>query len=111
MVTRTLARADSFLEDAIGQLGAGDVESAVISAKMAFSHCVDALLESAGEYGFYTPKWRARRMRAVAPGAISFEDYWAIETMRGYDPADPGAWVSSVVRTCQRLSMKIEVPG
>jgi hypothetical protein len=111
VVTRTLARADSFIEDAIGQLAARDLESAVISAKMAFSHLVDALLESVGEYGFYTPKWRARRMRAAAPGAITFEDYWAIETMRGYDSADPGAWVSSVIRTCKVLSMKIEVPG
>lgn len=110
-VTRTLAKADDAVEDAAGQLAGGDLESAVISAKKAFDHSVDALLESLGEYGYYTPKWRARRFRAVAPEAMTFEEYWAVETMRDYDQADPGAWVSGVIRSCKRLSMIIEVPG
>lgn len=110
-VTRSLAQSDSSVEDALGQLAAGDTESAVISARRAFGHTVDALLESVGEYGFYSPKWRVRRLRAANPPSLTFEQYWAMETMRDFDPRDPGRWVELVVRACQELSMEIVTPG
>lgn len=110
VVTRSLDKADSSVEDALGQLAAGDVESAVLSARKAFEHAVDALLESLGEYGgYYIPKWRARRFRAATPEALSFDDYWAVETMRDFDPADPRQWVERVVSTCKNLSLEVSI--
>ncbi len=111
VVTRSLAKADDSIEDAAGQLAAGDAESAVISARKAFGHMVDALLESVGEYGYWTPKWRVRRLRAAAPAALPFAQYWAIETMRDFDPRCPATWAEQVLRACRELSMKIVVPG
>jgi len=111
VVTRSLAWADDSIEDAVGQLAAGDLESSVLSTIKAFDHTIDALLESAGEYGYYAPKWRARRFRAANPDAISMADYWAIETMRDLDISAPGKWVESVITLCRNLAMGIEVPA
>lgn len=111
VVTRSLGHADNSVEDALGQLKAGDLESAVLSARKAFGNAVDALLESLGEYGFHLPKWRARRFRAAAPAALAFDDYWALETMRDLDPADPAAWVERVLHVCLELALATEVPA
>jgi len=110
VVTRSLAQSDNSVEDAIGQLEMADLESAVLSARKAFGNAVDALLESAGEYGFYLPKWRARRFRAVSPAALSFEDYWAVETMRDLDPQAPAKWVEMVLGVCADIVLAIEIP-
>lgn len=110
VVTRSLAEADGCVEDAMGQLTAGDTHSAVISARKAFGHAVDALLESVGEYGSQTPKWRARRFRAAAPAALGFDDYWAVETMRTFDPDHPAKWVEMVARMCKEISIDADVP-
>jgi predicted nucleotidyltransferase len=107
VVARSLGAADDCVEDALGQLDAGDIESAVLSARQALGHIVDALLEERGEYG-NAPKWRPHRFRAVQPSLLSFDDYWAIETMRAFDPANPQKWVNDVVALCQDLSMKVE---
>jgi hypothetical protein len=107
--TRSLADADGSLEDALGQLAAGDTESAVLSARRALGHIVDALLESHGVYGYWQPKWRARRFRDASPKQLSFEEYWSLETMRDFDPAAPEGWVTQVVRLCHRLFPEIEV--
>lgn len=72
-VTRSLCEADWCVEDALGQLADDDPLSATLSARKALGHVVDALLESYGDYGSRTPKWRARRFRAVAPRELSFE--------------------------------------
>jgi hypothetical protein len=109
-VTRSLAQADGSVEDALGQLAAGDVESAVLSARKAYGNAVDALCESRGEYGYHLPKWRARRVRAVASAALPFDTYWAVETMRAYDPADPAAWVESVLYACADLALATDIP-
>jgi predicted nucleotidyltransferase len=110
VVTRSLDQADLSVEDALGQVAAGDLESAVLSARKAFGHAVDALLESLGEYGgYWIPKWRARRFRIAAPPMLSFADYWAIETMRDLDPADPGRWVEHVVGVCKDLSLETNI--
>lgn len=107
-VVRSLSATDNAVEDALGQLEAGDLESATISARMAFGHVIDALLESYGEYGSYMPKWRPNRFKAAAPQAISFAEYWRIETMQGYDEADPGPWIERVLTLCQGLAMRVE---
>jgi nucleotidyltransferase-like protein len=109
VVTRSLAESDGSVEDALGQLAADDLESAVLSARRAFGLAVDALLESAGEYGYHTPKWRARRFRAASPAAMSFDDYWAIETMRDLDPQAPAKWVEKVIRICKDIAIEAEI--
>ncbi|MFD0884807.1 hypothetical protein ACFQ08_09630 [Streptosporangium algeriense] len=108
LVSRALNLSDLFVEDAVGQLKAGDVESAVLSAKLAFGYAVNALHVSCGEFG-HSAKWRARRFRQVEQTIMPFEEYWAIETMRGYDPANPAAWVEDVVLACRRISMEVVI--
>jgi hypothetical protein len=109
VVTRSLGAANMAVEDALGQLENGDVNSAVISARFALGHAVDALLEEQGEYGSNIPKWRARRFKEVNPAALSFDKYWELETMRSYDPDDPARWINEVLTLCQDLSLKISV--
>jgi hypothetical protein len=104
LVVRQLQLVDLYTEDAAGQLAADDLHSAVLSARLAFGHAVDALMAHHGEIG-QRAKWRARRVRAVAAPDLPFEDYWAIETMRAYDPGEPGDWVREVVTWCQKISM------
>ena len=108
-VSRSLAGMDSAVEDALGQLAAGDAESAVLSARRAIGHVVDALLESHDCYGSAQPKWRARRFREAGPAEVPFEQYWALETMRDLDPAAPDRWVERTVQWCRRLCMEVEV--
>ena len=108
VVARSLAAADDSIEDALGQLAAGQVHSAVLAAKQALGHTVDALLEEHGEYGGgQLSKWRPQRFQAARPTALSFEQYWELETMRNYDPLDPAKWINDVVTICQDISTKV----
>jgi hypothetical protein len=109
VTTRSLCEADDCAEDALGQLAAGDTDSAVLSARTAFGCVVDALLDSYGHYGSRTGKWRARRLRSAAPEELSFERYWRLETMAGFDAQDPAAWVIEVIRLCKRLALEIRI--
>ncbi|KMS72078.1 hypothetical protein ACM01_24715 [Streptomyces viridochromogenes] len=109
VVVRSLGAADDAVEDALGQMEAGDLESATISARMAFGHAIDALLEAEGEYGSHLLKWRPNRFRACAPRALSFDEYWKIETMQGYDPVDPRPWIKNVLTICQDIAMRVDV--
>ncbi|MEV5873800.1 hypothetical protein AB0L75_06105 [Streptomyces sp. NPDC052101] len=109
VTTRSLIEADASIEDALGQLAADDIDSAVLSARKAFGHVVDALLESHGAFGSRLPKWRARRFVEVRPRQLSYEDYWAVETMRDLPQDRPGGWVTRVVRLCRDLSTDVEI--
>lgn len=109
VTTRSLAEADSSIEDAVGQLAARDFNSAVLSARKALGHTVDALLESEGNFGSRTPKWRARRFHEVRPKALSFEEYWALETMRSFDPENSQVWTNLVIQRCRDLTMEVEI--
>ncbi|GAA3784305.1 nucleotidyltransferase domain-containing protein [Streptomyces phyllanthi] len=108
VVARSLGAADDCVEDALGQMDAGNLESATLSARAALGFAVDALLEGQGEYGSQLPKWRPNRFRAVSSEFLSFEDYWALETMRGYDPDDPRPWINDVLTICQEIAMRVE---
>lgn len=108
LVVRSLNTADDAADDALGQMVSGHMESATISARRAFGHAVDALLEAHGEYGSQTPKWRPNRFRAASPAMLSFDKYWALETMRDYDPEDPSPWIKEVLTVCQDISIRVE---
>lgn len=109
VVVRSLGAADDAVEDALGQMEAGDLESATLSARMAFGHAIDALLEAEGEYGSHLPKWRPNRFRACGPRLFPFDEYWKIETMQGYDPVDPRAWIKNVLTICQDIAMRVDI--
>ncbi|WP_371785128.1 hypothetical protein [Streptosporangium subroseum] len=108
LVSRSLDYSDSFVEDSCGAGEAGDLDSAVLSARLAFGHAIDALLASHGEFG-HSPKWRARRFLKVGPQLLTFDRYWSVETMRTFDPAEPARWIEEVISLCQRVSMEVEV--
>lgn len=108
LVTRSLGSAGMAVEDALGQMENGDLHSAVLSARNAFGHVVDALLAERGEFECQITKWRARRFQEAGPAALSFARYWAIETMRDFDPGEPDKWVSEILTLCQDLSLKID---
>jgi hypothetical protein len=108
MTLRALHFQDIYAEDATGQLAAGDVSSSVLSVKLAFRYAIEALLASCGEFG-ESPKWFARRFQAAKPQQMSFEEYWAIETMRTFDPAAPEKWVEEVLRACQRIASEVSI--
>ncbi|MEV7190836.1 nucleotidyltransferase domain-containing protein [Streptomyces sp. NPDC093510] len=98
--------ADAYLEDAVGQLKADDLESSVLSAKMAFGHAMDALLAYHGEVG-RSWKWRARRFHEVKQDVLTFDRYWALETMRDFDPDNPARWVEEIVQVCRNISFDV----
>ncbi|MET8327069.1 nucleotidyltransferase domain-containing protein [Streptomyces sp. NPDC005181] len=109
LVTRSLGKADGAVDDSLGQLESGDPHSAVLSARIALHHTVDALLEEQGNYGSEPPKWQARRFRETSPTTLSFAKYWKLVTMREYNPDDPSRWINEVLTLCQDLALKIEV--
>jgi hypothetical protein len=109
LVTQSLDKAGSYTEDAAGQVDAGDLASAVLTAKLAFDEAVDGLLASAGQFGSRWPKWRARRFRAADQSVLSFDEFWAVQTMRTFDPAEPAKWVEEVLLLCRRISMDVDV--
>lgn len=108
MALRALHMLDIYTEDVVGQLGKGDVESAVLTSRIALRYAVDALLASHGEFG-ESPKWFARRYRAADPHELSFDDWWALETMRSYDSERPERWVEEVLTVCQRIASEVSV--
>jgi predicted nucleotidyltransferase len=107
LVSQALDLLDSCSEDAVGALGSGDRETAVVATKRAFIHAVQALLASHDEYE--SGKWRSRAMRLLDPEELPFDEYWAIETMRTFDPEAAHLWVEQVLTTCQRISAGIEI--
>lgn len=109
VASRSLGFADKAVVDALGQAAAGDLASAALSARSAYQHAVDALLETKGSYGSLTVKWRARRVQEAALAELPFDDYWAVETMTGCDRADLGRWVTDTVKRTRRLMLATEV--
>lgn len=107
VASRCLNSTDAIVDDALGQLESGDVHSAVLSARNAFGYAVDALLAAHGELS-QSQKWRARKLRRVAPAALPFDEYWCFETMQGA-AEDPAAWVRRVVRRCRALALEVDL--
>lgn len=100
--------ADGYVDDASGMLQSGDLESGVLAARAAFGAAVDGALYAEGQLA-RNPKWRARKVRRAAAAFLPWELYWETETMRDFDAADPGAWITSTLELCQRLMMEVDV--
>jgi hypothetical protein len=45
----------------------------------------------------------------VSPPELSFEDYWALETLRDLDPEAPGTWVETVLTVCQDIANEVKL--
>ena len=109
VIARSLATADDAIEDAVGTLESGDARTAVMAARRALGHSVDALLEDHGQFGSFAQKWRPHRFRAAAPDVLSWERYWELETMQTFDPQHPDEWVTEVLAVCREIAMKVEI--
>jgi hypothetical protein len=108
LVSRSLHHSHLFIEDAVGQLRSGDTESAVLSARLALGRAVQALLAEHGKLA-QSPKWTARQFRETEQDVMSFDEYWALETMRGFAPDNPGRWVEDVLAVCRRIGQAVRV--
>lgn len=108
VITYQLDKSDSAATAAMGLLEAEETEGAVLAVRDAFTSAVNALLASEGYYATLT-KWRARCFHDAAPASLPFADYWAVETMRDYDPTNPGAWVRRVFDMCKEITSDIEI--
>ncbi|MEW2592240.1 hypothetical protein AB0893_17685 [Micromonospora aurantiaca] len=108
LTSRSLHHSHLFSEDAVGQLRAGDTESAVLSARLALGCAIQALLADNGKFA-QSPKWSARQLRETSQDVLSFDEYWALETMRDYSPDNPGRWIESVLSVCRRISQSVRV--
>jgi hypothetical protein len=109
LVTRSLSAADACIEDVLGQLDDDDLESAVLSARGALRHTVDALLESRGHYGSQIHKWQARRFREAGISEVPFERYWRLQTMEDFDAARPQMWIDQVITFCKEVPLIVEI--
>ncbi|MEV7190816.1 hypothetical protein AB0N81_03275 [Streptomyces sp. NPDC093510] len=107
ITTRSLDAAARCEEDALARLAAGDPHGAVLCARRGFGFTVDALLDSRGNHGIFTPKWRARRFRDLSPSSLTFDEYWALETMADFDPDHPETWVHTTTKACRRIEAEI----
>lgn len=105
---RSFGTADSLFEDALGMLQVGDTLSAVLAAHEGFGRAIDGLLASHQQFS-PRRKWRAQKLIRAEPDQISLEEFWAIETMRDFDPARPEVWVLSVVERTRELMMETEL--
>lgn len=102
VASRRFSQADSSIEDALGLLESGDEVSAVLAASLAFSYVVDGLVAAEHELS-PNPKWRARKMLQAQPRALTWDEYWSVETKQGLDPARPERWVRELLGRCQEL--------
>lgn len=109
LVALSVRESDGLVEDAAGQLQADDLYSAVIATRLAFNHTVDALQASQGQFGSFWPKWRARRMKLIDSPLLSFEQYWAIETLASFDADNPRTWVEEVLGVCRDITSELEL--
>jgi hypothetical protein len=105
---RSFGTADSLFEDALGMLEVGDSLSAVLAAHEGFGRAIDGLLAAHGQFS-PRRKWRAQKMLRGNPRLMSFDAFWAIETMRDFDVDQPETWVRSVIETARELMMEVEL--
>jgi tyrosine-protein phosphatase YwqE/predicted nucleotidyltransferase len=94
--------AESFVDDAEGLVESGDLVSATLCARKAFGRAVDALLVSKGDLSL-SERWRGRRLQRVGPPELGWDRYWAVETLRDYDPDAPRPWLDDTIALTREL--------
>jgi hypothetical protein len=107
VASRRFSQADSSIEDALGLLETGDQSTALLAAGIAFTFVVDGLVAAEGELS-PNPKWRAEKVRCAQSNALSWDEYWDLETRRHLDPAQPEPWIRHVLARCQELMLSLD---
>jgi hypothetical protein len=79
----------------------------VLAATLAFDYVVDGLVAADGELS-PNPKWRARKMLRAQPLALTWDEYWAVETKRELDLDQPEQWTRGVLARCQELMASVD---
>jgi hypothetical protein len=109
ILRRLVAVAELRVDDALGQLAAGDVQTAVLCARAAFDNVVTALTAQAGDFSV-KQHLQALRMRKLEPAQLSWNDYWAWQTMARYSDANAEQWVRQLVDRCRDLILSVDLP-
>lgn len=109
LAAREFHEADGYIEDALGLLAAGDHESAVLAARLAFGHAVDGVLFARRSLA-PNVKWRYRKLAELTDPPLAPSEYWRLETARDLDLADPQPWVEQIVERCQSLMLEVDFP-
>jgi len=109
LAARAVAESEGKVETSRALLSAGDVESAVLVARLAHAHAVDAVLDHHGVHGTRTPKWQARRVRDAGLEVLTFEDYWTVQSMRDLVPGQEPRWVGTVLARCEGLTLAVDL--
>jgi hypothetical protein len=94
--------AESYVQDCEGLLSVGDLPSATLCARKAFGRAVDAALARAGDLSA-SERWRARRVAEHGLEALSWEQYWTLESMAGFRRDDASAWIEEVLAAVRAL--------
>jgi Coenzyme PQQ synthesis protein D (PqqD) len=108
LMSRAVEAAGQSLEDTSGLLDTGDHVSALLTVQRAFRCVAEAVLVNAGHIP-PTPRWRARKLREVRPKLLSFDEFWAWQTMAGFDPERPEVWIRRLAERCSALLLELDV--
>jgi hypothetical protein len=103
LTARYLGMSDGMVDDALGLLEVGDVETAAYCARMAFENLTDALLAADGRI-CPTHKWRIRQLGEAPAGPLTVGEYLEVVQMRGYDGR---TWVENTVDRIRDLTLEL----
>ncbi|HUN36806.1 MAG TPA: nucleotidyltransferase domain-containing protein [Trebonia sp.] len=103
---------DAAVDDALGLLAAGDLQSAVLAAAVALGYAIDACL---AWHGQLTPgaKWRYRKYLLLTerekPGELPMtaEKCWRLLTLADLETSNADAWVHDIVGKCQQVIFEV----
>jgi hypothetical protein len=108
LMSRAIEATGQSLEDTSGLLDTGDHVSALLTVQRAFRCVVEAVLVDAGHIP-PTPRWRGRKLREARPRLLSFDEFWAWQTMAGFDPERPDVWIRRLAERCAALQIELDV--
>jgi hypothetical protein len=103
LTSRYLGMSDGMVDDALGLLEVGDIETAAYCARMAFESLADALLAADGR-SCPSAKWRIRQLQEAAAGPLTAREYLEVVEMRGYDGR---AWVENTIDRIRELTLEL----
>ncbi|TDB90341.1 hypothetical protein E1264_05520 [Actinomadura sp. KC216] len=98
--------AESYLEDVGGLLQSGDLETAVLAAREAFTFALEALLAVNGDFSI-NRKWLYRRLATTPLRELSLDEGWALLNGKGA-AEDPRGWSERAARSAQQMLLVVE---